>query len=650
MPNATIQNSPVNKEDVLKKLFNADGTLSYDAVITFLEDLENGTFDNDYSQEDWYTITHFLAFLSEQGIMPNATEDEKEELKKDIQELLAPYKDAYVIKNSSYKMNGYQILPCILYSQGDVVLCKSWVSKQCHHIAKFFKKHKTAIIVGAVLVVAAVAVVATVAIASTTAATAAATAAAESCKHTQEERASNESAKQPEPSNKISDSNLEQSLDSQISDYKNVMLDNNLVISKPEDQGNDRIIGSTLAHEALNDIPYDVKRQNEDLILQGHGKIDNAFSTDQTSFYMNKNGLQTNNLQENLFYLQGQEALKAQNYDQAIDNFGKALIANPNNPNLYLDRAFAYLKSGEFDHSLNDYSVYQEQKYIQPQKSINFGDCVDFSIGASSGLTKGTIESGKQLLSFAGNAIIHPIDTGYEIYEAFSNLAKLVYSQEWKVLKETLAPEVSELINKWETLSYKEKGEGSGYVIGKYGADILLPGAAGKAISQGAKGAKELATIANSLQNAEKVVVLEAFAGSAGESSMFSDTLYNLKNAEKAVPYSSEFLNSIKGASSISTKNDILNIIKPNGQWIGTRGYNDFIRLLKGGQKEGKEVFNELTKQGKIIYKDSEKIVSQLSDEIYITYRPISTSGPATIDINIESFERNIKIKFLEEK
>ncbi|NGX36289.1 MAG: hypothetical protein K1000chlam1_01130 [Candidatus Anoxychlamydiales bacterium] len=69
---------------------------------------------------------------------------------------------------------------------------------------------------------------------------------------------------------------------------------------------------------------------------------------------------------------------------------------------------------------------------------------------------------------------------------------------------------------------------------------------------------------------------------------------------------------------------------------------------FRQGYPGAAEVFTELTKKGKIIHKEREKIISQLSDEIYITYRPLSTSGPPTIDIKLPEMENTIKLKFLE--
>ena len=91
---------------------------------------------------------------------------------------------------------------------------------------------------------------------------------------------------------------------------------------------------------------------------------------------------------------------------------------------------------------------------------------------------------------------------------------------------------------------------------------------------------------------------------------------------------------------------DILNIIKPHGYLIGKKDINSYIRFLKEGKNEAFEIFNKLTENGKIIYQNDKKIISKLSDNLYVIYRPSSELGSTTIDIRARDFRRNIKLKF----
>jgi len=284
---------------------------------------------------------------------------------------------------------------------------------------------------------------------------------------------------------------------------------------------------------------------------------------------------------------------------------------------------------------------------MNTKKTFCLSDGIDFSLGVRTGITKSTIGSGKELLSFAANAITHPIGTTYGIYEAFSNLAKLACSQEWGALSKALAPEICTLVNEWKTLSAKEKGEKSGYILGKYGTDIFLPGAAAKVISKGMKGAKELAVIARNLQKTEKLIVMEAFAGGGGAGA-FSEVLCKTKTAEQFLPHSSRIFNNLKKVSRINTKTDILKIMKPNGIWMGKEGARSYIRLFEGGQNEAIKVFKKLTKDAKLINNNYPGKMYVLQDGSKIGFRPLSKSGPPTIDLDIIGYGNNIKIKFMD--
>jgi len=66
----------INGRDIIGELFNEDHTLSYDAVVNFLEELENGDLEKVCTEEDLYKIDNFLTFLVEKGILPSLPEEE----------------------------------------------------------------------------------------------------------------------------------------------------------------------------------------------------------------------------------------------------------------------------------------------------------------------------------------------------------------------------------------------------------------------------------------------------------------------------------------------------------------------------------------------------------------------------------------------
>ena len=585
--------SPTREGDRISQLYNEDGLLVYDEIIRLVEDVENGNLDDNVTEEEWNKIVNFIVFLSRTGQRSDATEEEKAELEKDIQELLYPSEDDYIYENSFYNKNGCQVIPAIYYGQSDVVLCKSWFKKQYKNTKKYVKKHKTAFIVATIIVVAIAGVGITMAVTSPVAASsiasAGAAAASKSISNSNTSKSNNSkvpsinnSIKPPDnPSDNISKPNLPQSIDKQINDLKNTIVENNLLFTEYG-----RIIGSTIAHEKISNISHNISDKDcKQAIIQEHIKVDKVFSTDQTSYYLNTKNLSKDSskeLQEKIYYFQGQEALNIYDYDQAIDSFGKAIEINPNNHNVYLDKAYAHLKAGEFDKSLNDYHVYNEQKNNNTERAFFLSDSIDFSLGVRTGIAKGTIGSGKELLSFAANAITHPIDTTYGIYEAFSNLSKLACSQEWRALSKAIAPEICTLVNEWKTLSAKEKGEKSGYILGKYGTDILVPGAAAKVISKGMKGAKEIAVIARNLQKTEKLIVMEAFAGGGG---------VNAKNCnifKKIITKQDNINNITRANSSLNKISKKLLIKKMKSSGFSIKGKSPDGKFLEFIDKEGR--------------------------------------------------------------
>lgn len=99
-----VQSSFANKGDIVKQLFLEDDALSYDAVITLLDELENGFLDDVCAEEDWYKINNFLAFLSFQSIMPNTSNIDRIILEQDIENFLNQNNELGMQK-SFYGMN-----------------------------------------------------------------------------------------------------------------------------------------------------------------------------------------------------------------------------------------------------------------------------------------------------------------------------------------------------------------------------------------------------------------------------------------------------------------------------------------------------------------------------------------------------------------
>jgi hypothetical protein len=92
-------------------------------------------------------------------------------------------------------------------------------------------------------------------------------------------------------------------------------------------------------------------------------------------------------------------------------------------------------------------------------------------------------------------------------------LSDLARSNEWGIFAEVLAPEVHYLVTQWDTIPSNERGNLAGKAFGKYGTDMIFPGALAQAAAKGMRGAQELSAISNSLKTANRTFLIESVAG-----------------------------------------------------------------------------------------------------------------------------------------
>jgi tetratricopeptide (TPR) repeat protein len=214
------------------------------------------------------------------------------------------------------------------------------------------------------------------------------------------------------------------------------------------------------------------------------------------------------NPQFNSFVYQwrGETALQSGNFQQAIQDLNKTIELTPHHPTAYLQRGLAHFGAEQYDQSIADYRSFVAQKPAQPF-SIS-----EFSLGVAQGLPKGIYESGQGLCVFMVDFVKHPVQTSNQIIESITALVDLVRKDEWGVIAEVLSPEAHQLVTQWDTLPSKERGKLAGYAFGKHGADIFLPGALIKVSAKSAKSAQELAAVCKNLQIAQETFLLETAA------------------------------------------------------------------------------------------------------------------------------------------
>lgn len=318
---------------------------TYDEIIQMLEDLESGELERRYSPMQLEKVNDYIATLAKEGILPNEFEEEYE-LEEDIYDLMHGEDSAFQLMHYLENSHDYMIIPAVQsgYSGYNIVQCGK-ISHAWKKTKKFCKKHKKAIIIGAVVVVA-VTVVAVAVVAASSAGTAYAAAGAvgvaagagagssdsghpESEKLESKEESPPISAALKETLPPV-DTNeapiMKAALDEHVASFKEFLVEDTATQQATGSKGWDgmsfgekaREVGANIAHKALDEItdlvkvfPYlceEVKELGDrflpeslklpdsgepvspienykNLVSKGHKAIDNVFSTDQAELF-----------------------------------------------------------------------------------------------------------------------------------------------------------------------------------------------------------------------------------------------------------------------------------------------------------------------------------------------------------------------------
>lgn len=473
-----------------------DYAFSYDDVLLLLDEIESGAIEKRCDEQELERINQFIAHLASEGKLPT---DSDEELEHDIAQLLhvsnSPYEYALAIGPDG-ELHAY------FTPSGEVILC-GWVSKKWKQTKEFCKKHKKTILIGTAIVVGAATVILTVGAATGTAVAAVGAAAASASDHHHDSK------------HTVATPEIKSAVETQITTFKETLVAEGHLNSELPIEENMRTLGSLFAHQSAQELArqavnspqlaheFETMRwyNNGFSTPFGHAGIDQKFSTDYAPLYATPQA-DFNTL---AYQARGEKALTCGYYNQAIQDFGKALELNPTNPLTYLERGVAHFNLGQYDHSLSDYQQYIAQKPVR----IEPFSLSSFSLGFAKGLPGGIYDSGEGTLLFLADLIQHPINTSEQIWDSLVVLKDLVKTQAWGSIAGALSPQVHDLVVNWDLLSSYERGERAGYAFGRHSADFLLPTAAVKA----AKTCKELAVVCKNLQIAKKTLLLET-AGS----------------------------------------------------------------------------------------------------------------------------------------
>ena len=335
---------------------------TYDGIMQLLEEVESGELEKKCTPFQLQQVNVFLANLAKEGDLSKESGEERN-LVEDSEDLVygkdIPVQFAYSLGTIS----DYQAIPAILHrqSQYDVLDCGG-IGYVWNKTKKFAKKHKTAIIIGAVVVtVAVVAVIATPA-----AGVALGTAAGEalsSLSSGSSELAESEFCQRNSSVQNFSEFDgfsydepfIQSAMGKQVSYFKdNVVKEGFFNLPSGNQQGISieevgRIVGSLFAHDSVNQFsspfhPFleglsgskDIPRyESKAFIYESpsvftHSEIDKRFSTDYASLFsdpskeMNVNALSYKAL--------GEKAISFGSYDQAVHDFNKVISINPTDP------------------------------------------------------------------------------------------------------------------------------------------------------------------------------------------------------------------------------------------------------------------------------------------------------------------------------
>ncbi|MCI0382769.1 MAG: tetratricopeptide repeat protein [Chlamydiae bacterium] len=512
--NPQVEESPTEKFPFSDRLF------SYDDVLKLLDEIESGEAEEKYTPEELERITQFIVFLAREGLLPG---EDAQELEKDIMDLLYGENDE---ENEFFYSFNYRYDHAIIPIVFKVIPCRGWLKKKLDKVKRFVKEHKKAIIIGTAIVVAT-AVVIGVAVAATAGAAAVGTAGAASSPDHDKKGKTKPEEKTSVPLPLVATNNMQEApMLKSLLDYETSTFKENLVSEQffqPNQlslQENGRALGSLFAHDAFTDLknyiteypPLSQEIQNIGLQNRysmptgnGHQEIDRKFSTDYAhQFDPNKE----TNFNALSYQLRGEKALEFGYFNQAVNDLGKAIELNPTNPISYLQRGVANFGLGQYDQAIKDYHNYISQI---PPITYSFNTS-EFVIGVIKGFPNACAKHSKGFLLSLSDLVTHPIHTIEKICQALTILTELALTEQWGALGEAISPEVHHLITKWNTFPSSERGDLAINAFVKLGIDIFIPAKIPKLLSQGIKGAKELATAYKTLQTAEQTLLLEAAA------------------------------------------------------------------------------------------------------------------------------------------
>ena len=334
-------------------------------------------------------------------------------------------------------------------------------------------------------------------------------------------------------------------------------------------------------------------------------------------------------------------------YAEAVESLTNLIQKDPTNKMAYYERASAYFEVGDFDLALTDY-LSSEFKPINPSEMV--GDTALFALGMLTGAVKGGAEAADEFIpsmlstmyGLGGalwTSVAHPIDHTVQAIQVSKDLAMAAYScaeylaetpisQMKEAIGDSIASELQKLIENWKDLSIQERGDQTGFLLGKFGVNIF---AADKTV----KGVKLLSdlTKANRLLTFEAATLTEqnrlVILAKANEAAAKRTEALTIKSLKIKPDLQGKH---IEGRWNFDEKRSIFEhsnpqelVIKHAGTGLGEKGVigeANYVELVDFGEFIGYDVHPQTrvktpTTWGKIHYaKDGTHIVPTMSRDL----------------------------------
>ncbi len=315
-------------------------------------------------------------------------------------------------------------------------------------------------------------------------------------------------------------------------------------------------------------------------------------------------------------------------YSDAIEALNEAIRIDPGKIDAYKERVHAYFELDKLDLAIEDYRKVKELEKQQPPfiGSVidgyvvsHKGLCPKGRLDYAGGFCVGTLEGGcVALKEFVPSTlsccrgVLHglwsfacsPGEVSKEVISASYTLVEYLKTHTTMECLETAVPELKDLCLHWDSLSDYDRGEKVGYIIGKYGVDVLAPSAAISGINKfrHLKRANTLFTVEScAVSQSKRAKIIERCSMHAEARKVVCEAV----KRGKVVPRNASVITHV-----MQEKHAWNKLIKPSGNLEGD--FKKVIALLEENSILSEKCFLRSREfyQGKIIRSDYKKVIN----------------------------------------